>query len=830
MRRTLRPLCGVLLFSILAAAPPLRAADPTYAALRAARPDGRTIPASGLELRRDAFKFHFDEGTFHLLGPVGERTVGAVFLGHGSYTLEPSNEIERRHLALRTGNDKLEILSDTFERLVLLFYDDTAEELQLATPAQAGAPAREATAAFDEAMARLRKPWKLNLHARLLQDLLNSPNTRSGVFLALVDGKSLPPALLVVDPQGIDATRLEPFSGGEEIALAVEDASRGGLWYASHRVGEVHTGRFAPAPVLVDALHYSIDVTVKKDSDLTGSTTVRLKALASGLRVLPLYLLPKLRIRSVEMASDDTGPWTPVAFVQEDEDEDADASLVLPEPLAKGAEVSLRVTYAGTEVLTNAGDGNFVVGARESWYPNFGPFADPATFDLRFRVPEPNQVVSVGELVESHAESGANVSTWKAERPIRVAGFNYGRFKKLERVDDKTGVTIDVFTNPGTPDIVREISAYMNAVNDEATAGGGFDPDEVGGIRAPSVGRVNTERLAESALVDGMNAERVCAAYFGPLGATRVAITQQSQWFFGQSWPGLVFLPYVSFLTGTLREQLGLGGAKGFVDEVGFHELAHQWWGHRVGWKSYRDTWLSEGFAQFSAALALEHTAGWGRYDDHWERARKYITAAPPGSTVPNSEAGPITLGTRLATERTPSAYQALVYYKGAYVLHMLRMLMRDGSNTTQPDAPFIALMQDFATTYAGQTASTADFQRIVEKHIVPTLNATGDGKLDWFFGQWVNGTEIPRLVNELKIEKDGDGYRVRGSLHQEGVNEKFRTLVPVYVDFVKGAAARISVIPLIGTTARQVDVHVALPQKPKRIALNLHHEVLTRD
>jgi hypothetical protein len=226
----------------------------------------------------------------------------------------------------------------------------------------------------------------------------------------------------------------------------------------------------------------------------------------------------------------------------------------------------------------------------------------------------------------------------------------------------------------------------------------------------------------------------------------------------------------------------------------------------------------------------LQHTAGWRRYDDHWERARKFIGSAPPGNSVPNYQAGPITLGPRLATDKTPSAYQALVYYKGAYVLHMLRMMMRDGSNTTQPDLAFIALMQDFATTYAGQTASTADFQRIAEKHIVPTLNATGDGKLDWFFRQWVDGTEMPKLVHDLKVEKDGDGYRVRGSLHQEGVDDQFRILVPVYVEFVKGEPARIAVIPLLGATPREVDLHVALPQKPKRMALNLHHEVLTRD
>lgn len=826
-RRSLRGLLGLLL---LAAAPRLaRATDPTYAALRAARPDGRTLAVAGVELRRDAFRFHFERGTFHFLAPVAGRTVGAVFLGHGGYTLEPSTEAERAHLALLEGNEKLEVLHDEFDRLVLLFYDDTAEELQLAEPARTGAPAREAVEAYEQALGRLRKAWKLNLHGRLLQDLLNTPTTRSGVFLALVDGKRLPPALAVVDPEGLDATRLEPFADGEEIALAVEDTTRGGLWYASHRLGEVRSHRVPPAQPLADALHYAIAVAVRKDSDLAGTTTVRFKSLVPGLRVLPLHLLPQLRLRAVEVAADAAGPWTPAEFVQEEKDEDGQAWLVLPQALAKGAEASARIAYAGTDVLKNAGDGNFVVGARESWYPNLGLFVDPATFDLEFTVPANNQVVAVGDLVETHVQGGASVSTWKATAPIRVAGFNYGRFKRMARTDEQTGVEVEVYTNPGTPDVVREIAAYFNAINDQGASGGGYDLDAIGGIHAPSIGRINTERLAESALVDGFNAERVCTGYFGPLGRQRIAITQQSQWFFGQSWPGLVFLPYVSFLTGTLRQQIGLQGMNGFVDEVGFHELAHQWWGHRVGWKSYRDTWLSEGFAQFSAALALQYTAGWKRYDEHWERARTYIDAAPPGSVVHNYEAGPITLGPRLATDRTPSAYQALVYYKGAYVLHMLRMMMRDPTSA-KPDEAFSGLLQDFATTYAGRTASTADFQRVAEKHLVPMLNATGDGKLDWFFRQWVDGTQVPRLVHDLEIEKDGDGWRVTGSLHQEGVDAQFRTLVPVYAELAKGEPARFAVIPLIGTAPRQVSLHVALPQRPKRVALNLHHEVLTRD
>ncbi len=36
------------------------------------------------------------------------------------------------------------------------------------------------------------------------------------------------------------------------------------------------------------------------------------------------------------------------------------------------------------------------------------------------------------------------------------------------------------------------------------------------------------------------------------------------------------------------------------------HEVAHQWWGHAVGWKNYHEQWLSEGFAQYFAALYAE--------------------------------------------------------------------------------------------------------------------------------------------------------------------------------------------------------------------------------
>jgi hypothetical protein len=160
----------------------------------------------------------------------------------------------------------------------------------------------------------------------------------------------------------------------------------------------------------------------------------------------------------------------------------------------------------------------------------------------------------------------------------------------------------------------------------------------------------------------------------------------------------------------------------------------------------------------------------------------------------------------------------------------MLRMMMWDGSSKT-PDARFIAMMQDFTKTYGGKVATTADFQRVVEKHMSPNMNATGDGKMDWFFNQWVHGTEVPRYKQDLKVTQgEGGKYRISGTITQEGVSKGFRALVPIYVELSKTESARVGVLPFVGEATVPVDVQIALPKKPKRALINARGEVLARE
>ncbi|MGH9362159.1 MAG: hypothetical protein ACRD2T_09595, partial [Thermoanaerobaculia bacterium] len=270
---------AVLAAVLALAAPPLAAAamDATYAALRASRPDGRKVTVAGLVLERDVFRFQFDSGAFHFLTPVAGRTVGAVFLGAGGWRLAPATAAERRHLALVTGDEKLERLDDRFDALVLLFGDDTAAEIQLHAELRTVEAEPRAVAAFEAHLKRQRKEFQTNFHLRVLHDLLDTPGLASGAFLAFPEGRKHPPALLAVDPRGAEALRLGPLVGGEDSLLFVAHEQSGGLWYLSEPAAAVAAGRRTPTQPAADALDYRIETTVARNADIEGTTTVRFR-------------------------------------------------------------------------------------------------------------------------------------------------------------------------------------------------------------------------------------------------------------------------------------------------------------------------------------------------------------------------------------------------------------------------------------------------------------------------------------------------------------------------------------------------------------------------
>jgi hypothetical protein len=290
-------------------------------------------------------------------------------------------------------------------------------------------------------------------------------------------------------------------------------------------------------------------------------------------------------------------------------------------------------------------------------------------------------------------------------------------------------------------------------------------------------------------------------------------------------------LPLFSFLDSTQRYMI-MGSRtflmNDFIQEVPSHEVSHQWWGHLVGWSSYHDQWLSEGFADFSASLFLETTSK--KRDDYlkyWEHARKHIVDKNSFGNSPN-DAGPIWLGLRLNTFKTENAYNNLVYPKGGFVLQMLRYLMEDQKTG---NADFVAMMHDFTATYGGKNASTEDFRSIVEKHIKPAMNLDGDQHMNWFFNQFVYGNEIGSYHLAYKIIPDADGKVIfSGRLTQSGVSERFRVRMPIYADFGRpGGPVKMMNAGIAGNSTTQ-EIRIRLPEKPKKILLNYNFDVLARE
>jgi hypothetical protein len=139
--------------------------------------------------------------------------------------------------------------------------------------------------------------------------------------------------------------------------------------------------------------------------------------------------------------------------------------------------------------------------------------------------------------------------------------------------------------------------------------------------------------------------------------------------------------------------------------------------------------------------LALELTSGRKAANAFWELRRNEVLGKTTG--IANSEAGAITQGFRLASPRSPGAARAMIYSKGAYIVHMLRVMMREDS-VPDPERVFRALMMDFVKIWSGRNPSTDDFKAVAERHITPDSNLAGNGRLDYFFNQWVYGTDIP--------------------------------------------------------------------------------------
>jgi carboxypeptidase family protein/peptidase M1-like protein len=783
--------------------------DPVYQSLRQlGRNDqdfaGNYAVVNNLKLKRDAANFTLKSGELYFITPVEGRVTAAVFMGDGEMSLTPPTEIEKHSLSIFTAEGSI---TEPFTKLVLRFTDKTFEEIKAspnATMKTGGPAASQARGSFRDNQDLLRKRLRDNRELRTLFDLYNS--AREGYFAAFIDGKHFNKLIYLLEPLGV------PNATPEEVALLSYGETDGGLWTAFHREEEYKKGTASSSEDnrLIDITHHEIDAAIK-GTHLAVTDRITFKNLRAGTRVVPFDLFGPLRVTRVQ-----DGDSNDLNFIQEDKNEDSDFGVIMPKPLEAGQTYKISVQYDGDEAIRDSGGGNYILIPRSTWYPgnaNVLFSEDRAIFDMTFRYPKNYVFVGTGAPTEPETREGdITVAKWSSgQTELAVAGFNYGKFKKKMISDKETGYDVEFYANTEVPDELKAIQNQIDQIESQ------------GGRTMTTLGSISTTKIADPALADAQNATRIYNSFYGKLPYTRLAMTQQPAAGFGQAWPTLVYMPYLAYVDTTQRAQLlgTRGGTDTFWRYVAPHEIAHQWWGHIIGWDSYHDQWMSEGFAEFSASLYVQFTRGNDKFFDFWEDLRKLIIEPSPATRDRKPyTVGPVTQGYRLNNGKTGGVARRLIYPKGAYILHMLRMMMYQQNKGG--DARFQAMMKDFVQTHFNQDVSTEDFKAIVEKHMTPEMNVDNSGKMDWFFREWVYGTQIPAYKLDYKVTSEGV---LSGKVTQSGVTDDFVMLVPLYIDTGKGWA-KLGSARLVGNTSVEIN-NIKLPLVPKRVAVCAMNDVL---
>jgi hypothetical protein len=755
----------------------------------------KSAHAENVDVVRDHVHINLTDGIIQFTQPVHGVVFGAVFHGKGRLQAMPPNPQEAQQLRLFTRQDSLNL---EFTDATFSFTDGLLEEIGKQVKWQASGPAS------DDLYAKRQKERE-NLGEssmpRLLQSILSADRGRTAYFLA--DLKTEKSWVEVHD----DALEPEDMTIGRWVDVGpfrIFD-----IWM-SFPAGRTSAEAWKDPQAKEDFVvrSYKIDAAVTSGAELNATARLDLEPRLAGQSVLVFDLDANLRLESIKDSSNNT-----LAFYQSRETKDRNQSygdyvaVILREPLAVGTPLSLDFRYGGKRAIRKAGTGNYFCES-SGWYPERpNSFSARADFDLTFHSPKNSVLVATGEKTSDTVDGGTRITTWKSEIPLAVAGFAYGDYKVT---NDKAGdVVVDIYANRSPDDVMTQVQRYFA---------------EGPGAQQAAVGSMSPSTMAKTMGTEIANAVRVYSAWYGPFPYKHISVTSLPiSYSYGQGWPGLLYLWSGSFLDSTQRNAIGIRDQTAVTDFFRGHETSHQWWGHRVGWKSYHDQWLSEGFAEFSGNLYVEYRQNMKEYLSGWRKEKETLRKSDlNGHKV--EDLGPIWMGQRIRSSITNGgSYQDLIYSKGGYVLQMLRMQMMNPRDQ-DPDHAFKEMMQDYCKTFDNKAASTEDFKSIVDKHMTHGMDLEGNHKMEWFFNQYVYGTGEAQYTFRSATEATADGKtHIKGEITRTGVSDAWKDAVPLYAHI----GDRTVKMGLISVTHANEPFDFLIPGKIDRVSINDFEDLL---
>ncbi|MEU1278664.1 M1 family metallopeptidase [Streptomyces sp. NPDC005805] len=295
-----------------------------------------------------------------------------------------------------------------------------------------------------------------------------------------------------------------------------------------------------------------------------------------------------------------------------------------------------------------------------AWFPGNHHPSDKAAYEITVTVPEGTDAVAGGERTAGRTRDGRTTTVWRSAEPMAsyLATLAIG---ELRVTTSRTASGLPVIT--------------------------AVDPASAG--RAAGLLR----RIPEFV--------EWCAARFGP---------------YPFSSAGAVVVPAGRVGYALETQTRPVFPLDAFDEETVVHEFAHQWFGNSVTPESWRDLWLSEGFATYAEWLWLDDS---GRtpvaksftaaYEDEANWA--FPPAEPPGRE---------------------DLFAPPVYERSAMVLHRLRQEVGDRA--------FFAIVRGWAAEHRHGNASTEEFTAYAQAR-------AGGRDLGPLWGAWLYGDGRPPLA-----------------------------------------------------------------------------------
>jgi len=344
-----------------------------------------------------------------------------------------------------------------------------------------------------------------------------------------------------------------------------------------------------------------------------------------------------------------------------------------------------RLAYVGPE-------GSYLMYASR-WFPFHDYAVDRATSDITLIVPSGLQVAGTSDdpvSAQPSPKEGAVRFRFVHRQPVLIGNFAAGQY--ISRPLRFRNYEIQFYAKPGSESRIDGYAEMMGQVLDFYSK-----------------------------------------QYGPPLFGTRLVVAQiDDDSLDTYSGPGMIFLASRLF-----------DSSRPIPEEKLAREVAYQWWGQTVGLKSFDDSWLSQGLAEWSAFAFREATLTGGALEATQREQQERALTFEQTASIARAPG---------ALDDQSAAYQSIVFYKGAMVFRMLR--------ETLGKEKFDRLLRTYLEQYRGKNASIDNFEQLATQ-------AAGEN-MRYFFAQWIEGTGVPEFNVDYQIIRTRAGkFRTRGTVKQ---------------------------------------------------------------